>query len=105
MEGEKAAAAAVSAGIDGSHAVYSVGDTAGFHVSDFTLFAGREITLWPDADSAGIEAAVRAARRLAPHARRLLLVDTIDLPNKGDAADLNPRTIHAKIQFAKELAK
>ena len=105
VEGEKAAAAAVSAGIDGSHAVYSVGDTAGFHVSDFTLFEGREITLWPDADVAGIEAAVRAARRLAPLARRLLLVDTIDLPNKGDAADLNPRTIHAKIQFAQELSE
>ena len=105
VEGEKAAAAAVSAGIDGSHAIYSVGDTAGFHVSDFTLFDGREITLWPDADGAGIEAAVRAARRLAPHARRLLLVDTTDLPNKGDAADLNPRTIHAKIQFAQELAE
>ncbi len=105
VEGEKAAAAAVSAGIDGSHAVYSVGDTAGFHVSDFTLFDGREITLWPDADVAGIEAAVRAARRLAPLARRLLLVDTMSLPNKGDAADLNPRTIHARIRFAKELAE
>ena len=105
VEGEKAAAAAVSAGIDGSHAVYSVGDTAGFHVSDFTLFDGREITLWPDADVAGIEAAVHAARRLAPLARRLLLVDTMGLPNKGDAADLNPRTIHAKIRFAKELTE
>ena len=105
VEGEKAAAAAVSGGIDGSHAVYSVGDTAGFHVSDFKLFDGREITLWPDADVAGIEAAVHAARRLAPLARRLLLVDTINLPNKGDAADLNPRTIHARIRFAKELTE
>ncbi|MDE0078614.1 MAG: hypothetical protein OXO50_13920 [Caldilineaceae bacterium] len=105
VEGEKAAAAAVSAGIDGSHAVHSVGDTAGFHVSDFTLFDGREITLWPDADVAGIEAAVHAARRLAPLARRLLLVDTVDLPNKGDAADLNPCTIHARIRSAKELAE
>ena len=105
VEGEKAAAAVVSAGIDGSHAVYSVGDTAGFHVSDFTQFDGREITLWPDADVAGIEAAVHAARRLAPLARRLLLVDTMSLPNKGDAADLNPRTIHARIRFAKELAE
>ncbi|MXX27781.1 MAG: toprim domain-containing protein [Caldilineaceae bacterium SB0668_bin_21] len=105
VEGEKAAAAAVSAGIDGSHAVYSVGDTAGFHVSDFTQFDGREITLWPDADVAGIEAAVHAARRLAPLARRLLLVDTMSLPNKGDAADLNPRTIHARIRFAKEIAE
>lgn len=105
VEGEKAAAAAVSAGIDGSHAVYSVGDTAGFYVSDFTLFDGREITLWPDADVAGIEAAVHAARRLAPLAPHLLLVDTIDLPNKGDAADLNPRAIHARIRSAKELAE
>ena len=105
VEGEKAAAAAVSAGIDGSHAVYSVGDAAGFHVSDFTHFAGREITLWPDADGAGITATAAAARSLAPLAGRLLLVPTDDLPDKGDAADLTPRTIHARIQNAQEITQ
>ena len=103
VEGEKAAAAAVSAGIDGSHAVYSVGDTAGFHVSDFTTFANREVTLWNDADEAGIKSTAYAARRLAPLARRLFLVATDDLPNRGDAADLNPRNIHARVQAAKEI--
>lgn len=103
VEGEKAAAAAVSAGIDGSYAVYSVGDTAGFHVSDFTLFSGRKIALWPDADGPGIEATAHAARHLSHLADRLLLVATDDLPNKGDAADLNPRIIHARIQAAKEI--
>ena len=103
VEGEKAAAAVVSAGIDGSHAVYSVGDAAGFHVSDFTHFAGKEISLWPDADNAGITATAAAARRLVPLARRVALVPTDDLPNKGDAADLHPRNIHDRIRATTEI--
>ena len=105
VEGEKAAAAAVSAGIDGSHAVYSVGDAAGFHTADLSALADREITLWPDADSAGINGAAAAARRLAPLAGRMLLVPTDDLPDKGDAADLHPRAIHARITAAQEITQ
>lgn len=105
VEGEKAAAAAVSAGIDNTHAVFSVGDANGFQVTDFTTFAGREITLWNDADSAGIKGAATAARRLAPLAGRLLLVPTDDLPPKTDAADLTPHDMQKRIHSAMEITQ
>ena len=103
VEGEKAAAAAVSAGIDNTHAVYSVGDAAGFSITNFTDFAGRTITLWNDADSAGIKGAANAARRLAPLTSRLLLIPTDDLPAKTDAADLLPHDIQTRIHSAMEI--
>ena len=107
-EGEKAAAALISAGIDGSHAVYSVGDTAGFSISDFALYAGRSVVLWPDADGddnkrAGIVAAAHAARILAPIVGRLSLVATDDLHHTADAADLTKQEIQIRIRQAKEI--
>ena len=103
VEGEKAAAAAVSAGIDNTHAVYSVGDAAGFSITNFTDFAGRTITLWPDADTAGIAAIAVAAKRLAPLAHRLALVYTHDLDDKADAADLIPQDVRTRIRTAREI--
>ena len=103
VEGEKAAAAAVSAGIDNTHAVYSVGDAAGFSITNFTDFAGKEITLWNDADHAGITGAATAARRLAPLAHRLRLAPTDDLPAKADAADLTPHDIQTRVRSAMEI--
>ena len=105
VEGEKAAAACVSAGIDGQLAVYSVGGMDAFKNTDFAPFGnGCEATLWPDNHAEGKAAGNVAAARLAAMGAAVRLVDVAGLPKKGDAADITTAEIRERIHSAREIA-
>jgi hypothetical protein len=83
VEGEKAAAALHSLGIaavsfDGTGAATSV---------DLSPLDGRDVVLWPDFDKPGADAMDTIAGRLT-RAHRRIDPAVLDLPTKGDAADM-----------------
>jgi hypothetical protein len=82
-EGEKAAEAAQRMFPD-YVAMTWMGGAAADRTADLAPLMGRTVIIWPDADKAGGDAAVRLLERL-PGARML---DTADLPDAYDAADL-----------------
>ena len=55
--------------------------------TDWSPLAGRDCTLWPDADDAGASYANDVAR----HVPGLKVVDVADLPKGWDLADPLPR--------------
>jgi CHC2-type zinc finger protein/uncharacterized protein DUF3987 len=84
VEGEKAADAAQR--IFPNHVAMTwMGGANADSKADFGCLAGRDVILWPHADDPGRSAMRRIAKRLAP---ALLIVDTEDLPDGYDAADL-----------------
>jgi hypothetical protein len=82
-EGEKAAEAAQRILLD-YVAMTWLGGANAAERADLTPLTGRAVILWPDADEAGRQAMARIAARL-PHAK---VVDTADLSDGFDAADL-----------------
>lgn len=105
VEGEKAAAACVSAGIDAQLAVYSIGGMAAFKSADLAAFGnGCEVTIWPDNHAEGKAAGNVAAARLAALGAGIRIVNVIGLPEKGDAADLAAAEIRKRIHSAREIA-
>ena len=105
VEGEKAAAACISAGMDGQLAVYSVGGIAAFKSANFAAFAnGCEVTIWPDNHAEGKAAGNVAAARLAALDASIRIVDVSGLPEKGDAADIATAEIRKRIHSAREIA-
>lgn len=105
VEGEKAAAACVSAGIDAQLAVYSIGGMAAFKSADLAAFGnGCEVTIWPDNHAEGKAAANVATARLAALGAGIRIVNVIGLPEKGDAADIAAAEIRKRIHSAREIA-
>ena len=105
VEGEKAASACISAGIDGELTVNSVGGLAAFKSADFAAFAnGCEVTIWPDNHIEGMAAGNVAAARLAALGAGVRIVDVDGLPEKGDAADIAIAEIRKRIHYAREIA-
>lgn len=105
VEGEKAAAACVSAGIDAQLAVYSIGGMAAFKSADFAAFGnGCEVTIWPDNHAEGKAAGNVATARLAALGAGIRIVNVIDLPEKGDAADIAAAEIRKRIHNARKIA-
>jgi hypothetical protein len=83
VEGEKAAEAAQRLFLD--HVVMTwMGGANGDAKTDFAPLIDRTVILWPDADEPGRRVMNRIAKRL-PQAR---VVETANLPNGYDAADL-----------------
>jgi AAA domain len=83
-EGEKAADAAQRLFPD--HACVSwFGGVASVEHAELSPIVNRRIIIWPDADKAGVEAAIKLSHRL-PHARTL---DVSDLEDGADAADVH----------------
>ena len=105
VEGEKAAAACVSAGIDAQLAIYSIGGIAAFKSTDFAAFGnGCEVTIWPDNHTEGQAAGNVAAARLAALGAGIQIVNVIGLPEKGDAADIAAAEIRKRIHNARKIA-
>jgi putative DNA primase/helicase len=55
--------------------------------ADWRALYGRRVTLWPDADDSGREAAQRLAALLHGHAAEVRVIDTADMPKGWDIAD------------------
>lgn len=105
VEGEKAAAACVSAGMDASHRVYSVGDAAGLYQSDYRGLAGRVVTLWADNDQAGRDGmlkAIPALRRVKVAGIRVVGID--GYRDGTDAADQLVKEIRRAVHNATEIS-
>jgi hypothetical protein len=84
VEGEKAADAAARLFPD----YVAIGWMGGAHAdsgADLAPLVGRSVVVWPDADEKGRDAGARLAKRLAGS----VVLDTADLPDGFDAADLN----------------
>lgn len=90
-EGEKAACAAQEL-----FPAYVVTTWSGGAISikqnDWSVLAGRDVTIWPDNDEPGANAAKELSAILEPFAKSISLVDPSSLPPKGDAADLPTTT-------------
>ena len=91
IEGEKTADAARD--IVGEHYIVTTssfgGDAAGH--TDWTPVAGRDVTIWPDADDAGAKyahAVIELARKAG--ARSVAVVSTVGLPVGWDLAEVAP---------------
>ncbi len=98
VEGEKAAQAFQNAAIEGYTAVSWKGGTGGVKEIDFNLCRGRKVFLWPDNDQPGLKVMRTAKNKaLQAGAASVHTLDTRDLPQKADAADLTPEKIGARL--------
>jgi putative DNA primase/helicase len=84
-EGEKAADAAQRMFPELACVSWPAG-TANVGKSDWSPLAGRVVRMWPDNDTAGAKAAAEVAA-LVPG---LVILPVDDLPDKADAADIDP---------------
>ena len=97
-EGEKAAAAVTRSGLIG--ASYVSGAKAAGR-ADYSPVSGREVVVWPDADSAGHRAGRTAAlRSLEAGAASVRMVDVSADPQGADAADFPPETVAERVAAA-----
>jgi putative DNA primase/helicase len=88
VEGEKCADAA-SAALGAAYVVTTWSSGAAAHAkTDFAPLAGRDVTIWPDADAPGRKAMAAIAARLMGTCSRLALVKPPpDVPAGWDSAD------------------
>jgi putative DNA primase/helicase len=90
-EGEKAADAAAKL-LPTNPCLTWPGGTQSVSRVNWAPLAGRKVVIWPDADDPGREASNQIATILALHNCTVSIADTVDLPEKFDAADLPPDT-------------
>ena len=97
VEGEKVVQVAATV-LSGAVIVTSAGGSNRAAKTDWSPLAGRDCTLWPDADTAGAEYAEDVAR-LVPGLR---VVDISDLPKGWDLADPLPEgfDVNARLKAA-----
>ncbi|MFH5803944.1 DUF3987 domain-containing protein [Alienimonas sp. DA493] len=117
VEGEKAADSLASVGVT---ATTSPGGSNAFRKADWTPLAGRDVTIWPDADEPGAKYAAGVAEALTaltpPATVRILDPAALwdgdgDPPPGWDAADfveaadaVEPETLKARVLAAAEAA-
>ena len=91
VEGEKTCEAARNLFPDHAVVTWS-GGCGGLNKSDWSVLNGKEVTIWPDHDTAGINAAHKIGMILTEHGNKT--VNTVDLPailpHKWDLADKAP---------------
>jgi hypothetical protein len=85
VEGERTAAWLVGLGAQAVGTVTGAGVTPG--AGPLELLRGREVVLWPDADTVGVQHAGRIAAALAGVAAGVRTFSPPDLPEGGDAVD------------------
>ena len=95
LEGEKATNAAAKLFPDYICMSWMGGANA-VHKSDWSLIAGRDVTIWPDNDDAGIKAALTIADILQhKHSNRAKIIALPEnIPKKWDVADPIPEEIN-----------
>lgn len=86
VEGEKCRAVAART-LPAFVAVTWPGGMRGVKHADWTPLHGRSVTLWPDADDAGLQACDEIGRALAPHGGTLRIIDTVGQDKGWDIAD------------------
>jgi len=91
VEGEKAADALQAMLFKNPVVCWSAG-VYGWKHSDLTPLHGRKVTLWPDADEAGLAAMSGLGQRLLDARCEVKTVNVSDLPAKADAADVDRAT-------------
>ena len=104
MEGEKAFDALAAFGLKNYTAAHWIGGTwRTVDGADYSPLKNRVVILWPDADEAGRAAMVKAGiMAAAAGAASLQMVDTSELPDKADAADVDGETIRDLLAAAEE---
>ena len=97
VEGEKTAEAAKSLFLDHAVVTWS-GGCGSVHKSDWSVLKDRKITIWPDNDQPGLNAAAKIAEILNQHGNeRVVTVELPStLPHKWDLADKIPEGLDAK---------
>jgi len=84
VEGEKAANAAAEI-FTSADVVSWVGGASNVTAGDWDLLKGRNVTIWPDNDEPGINAAHKIAKLI--DSPEVYIIDTSSLPPKADLAD------------------
>ena len=103
VEGEKAFDALAAHGLPDYTAAHWVGGWKVAEHADYSPLKDRVVILWPDADEAGREAMEKAGiKAAAAGAAGLQLVDTSELPDKADAADVDGDTILKLLDAAED---
>ena len=103
VEGEKTAECAQDLFGDRYEVTTSIAGSGSAVRSDWTIAKGREVTVWPDADTPGANYADEIARLCHEvGATTVLRVRTDDLPDKWDLADWSPNglDIEARLEDA-----
>lgn len=90
VEGEKAARALQRMSIPGITPVSFIGGAKSAGKSNYSVVKGRNVILWPDNDETGWKAmqVVNTCAQKAG-AKNVRILDVSDLPEKGDAADID----------------
>ena len=103
VEGEKAYDALRALELDRYTPAHWVGGNGGVEQADYSPLEGREVVLWPDNDDPGLDNMKKAAIH-AHHAgaRTLWMIDTSQLPEKGDAADCDEQLVKDLLGAATE---
>ncbi len=96
-EGEKAADALLAAG---HQAVGTLGVDVQPNNDALAVLSGHIVTLWPDADEVGREHMLKIAGDLRDVAAEVRMVQWLDAPAKGDAADASPEQIRELVSAA-----
>ena len=103
VEGEKSFDALAAFGSKNYTAAHWVGGTGVVDGADFSPLKDRVVILWPDADDAGRAAMEKAGiKAAAAGAAGLQMVDTSELPDKADAADVDGDTIRELLAAAED---
>ncbi|MCC8108174.1 MAG: DUF6371 domain-containing protein [Planctomycetes bacterium] len=103
VEGEKTVDAAQDV-FPGHVCMTWMGGSNATSKADFAPLAGRNVTIWPDNDAAGIKAAADLAAILHRHGAEVKIVYPADcLPPKWDLADLAPDGFDPVPQLASAL--
>ena len=87
VEGEKACDAARRICGDEYVCITWPGGANAYDGPDWSMVAGRNILLWPDADKPGIEAMTKVVEILDSVAANVAVLDVSSFPEKWDAAD------------------
>ena len=101
VEGEKAFDALAAYGLKNYTAAHWVGGVDSVELADYSPLKDRLVVLWPDADDAGRVAMEKAGIKAdAAGAAALQMVDTTELPDKADAADVDGETTRELLDAA-----
>lgn len=103
VQGEKKAMELRNA-LGGRRCVVSAcgGDSA-VRYTDWSVLAGRDVVIWPDADESGRKAALYVAETVAPTATRVRILRVDDKPQKWDAGDyLKENGAEGVVDFMRE---
>lgn len=99
VEGEKACEAARRMAPASIVAVSWSGGGNAVGMTDWDELRGHRVVLWPDNDAPGRKAMGELGELLLGVAAEIKIIDPVGLPEKGDAADLEPLVVAGETSF------